>query len=140
HTRFSRDWSSDVCSSDLKIKVAVRDASVRNTGAFYKFDEIEKFDGDTQLVPSDTTYDTYFLNNTYLESIDNDYGNAYFHDVPLAAKDLILLDGKYIAMSMPKKGYDFDEEDLDYSLSYNEEETDFSIVSTPMESTKEKVI
>src|SRR5207302_7714500 len=24
HTRFSRDWSSDVCSSDLELKVPVR--------------------------------------------------------------------------------------------------------------------
>src|SRR5690606_39451391 len=30
HTRFSRDWSSDVCSSDLGL---VRGAEVRDTGA-----------------------------------------------------------------------------------------------------------
>src|SRR5690606_40376590 len=28
HTRFSRDWSSDVCSSDLKIRRIIPDCSI----------------------------------------------------------------------------------------------------------------
>src|SRR5690606_40094547 len=34
HTRFSRDWSSDVCSSDL-------DAAVRKMAGIYPYDDFE---------------------------------------------------------------------------------------------------
>src|SRR5256884_3467436 len=34
HTRCSRDWSSDVCSSDLLAEVAARDASVQDLSRY----------------------------------------------------------------------------------------------------------
>jgi hypothetical protein len=117
-----------------KINVAIRDASNLNNGGFYKFLTIEKFDSDdVELIASDIDYVVYFLNNTFLESIDDQYGNAYSHDVPLSAKDLILLDKKYVSMSMPKIGYDFEESEMDYSLSAVEEETDFDSAVIPMQ-------
>src|SRR5207302_3301085 len=33
HTRFSRDWSSDVCSSDLQRRTGVPEAIITGTGA-----------------------------------------------------------------------------------------------------------
>src|SRR5690606_41155339 len=44
HTRFSRDWSSDVCSSDLisregsRIDVGVEQGIIRKSGAWYTYD------------------------------------------------------------------------------------------------------
>src|SRR5690606_41162243 len=43
HTRFSRDWSSDVCSSDLQ--VAVRTYAITNTNLanyFFKYHTIQR--------------------------------------------------------------------------------------------------
>ncbi len=114
-------------SNNVKyIRVAVRDASETNSAPFYEFAKIQKFNGETEIVASDNdAYEVFFLNNTYLENIDTAYGNAYAHNVPLAAKDMLLLDGKYLAMTMPKLGYDFKVEDLLYTVQYKEVEVDF---------------
>jgi len=124
-------------SNDVKsINIAIRDASNRNTDSFYKFITIEKFDTNgSSLISNNALYTVYFLNNTSLDSIDNAYGNAYFHDVPLSAKDLFLFDGKYIGMSMPKIGYDFEESQLDYDLSIVTADADFSSSSTTIPKT-----
>lgn len=118
-----------------KINVAVRDATNRNILPFYTFTEIEK-----ETIQNDGIHSVYFLNNTRLDSIDNDYGNAYYHDVPLAAKDLILLDGKYVAMSMPKIGYDFDEKDLDYSIESVVTPVEFDESSVRFNTTYERAV
>lgn len=118
------------------IRVAVRDASNRNSGDFYEFRKIDKFDSDgNQLILSDSVYDIYFLNNTYLQNINTDISNAYFHNVPLVAKDMLLIDRKYLAQSMPKEGYDFDENQLDYELSYNTNTATFETSGFDMLST-----
>lgn len=99
------------------IKIAVRDSSNLNVGPFYIFETIDKFDSNgNNILANDLKYSLYFLNNTNLTNIDTDRGNAYFHNVPLRAKDCILLDKKYISMSEPTEGYDFKETDVDYSL------------------------
>src|SRR5690606_39612985 len=43
HTRFSRDWSSDVCSSDLETAQKLRMVfeAIRTTRGVYLFDEID---------------------------------------------------------------------------------------------------
>ena len=126
-------------SNNVKsIRVAVRDASEKNVGTFYEFKKIDKFDKDgSRLIENDSTYEVFFLNNVKKDSIDTDYGNAYFHDVPLKAKDLLLLDGRNIAMSMPQTGYDFDESELDYDLSYVENTATFSSTVIPMYKTQQ---
>ena len=132
------EWSADIIlnnalkinidtgSNNVKsINIAVRDASNFNSGPFYVFEKIDKFDADSnRIIANDSTHSVFFLNNTALTSIDDQYGNAYFHDVPLTANDLILLDGKYISMSMPKLGYGFKETSLEYSIGYSESEVD----------------
>lgn len=115
------------------IKIAVRDASNLNSDPFYVFKTVDKFNDDgSVIIPNDVSYDELFLNNTQLTSIDTQFGNAYFHDVPLAAKDLILLDGKYVSMSMPKSGYDYKETELSYTLSTRNAEVDFSSATVLM--------
>lgn len=122
-----------------QIKVAIRDASNQNGGAFYLFKTIDKFKDDEEVIPSDSIYDVRFLNNSMLESIDTTRENAYYHDIPLVARDMFLLDAKYLAMSMPKTGYDFKNEDIDYSIGYDEADTDFDISSIPMSSDYERL-
>lgn len=117
-----------------QIKMAVRDASNLNSSPFYVFKTIEKFDNSTTLIPSDDTYDVYFLNNTFLKNIDTDRENAYYHNVPLSARDMLLIDGKYLGMSMLKTGYDFKNEDLDYSLDYVKNDTNFTVSGIKMTS------
>lgn len=127
--------SIETGSNNVKqIKVAVRDASNLNTSPFYLFKTIDKFKDGESIVDSYDTYDVYFLNNTYLENIDTDRENAYYHNIPLQAKDMLLIDGKYLGMSMPKTGYDFKNEDLDYSLDYVKHDTDFSVSGIKMSS------
>lgn len=118
-------------SNVKSIRVAVKDASNRNSGDFYEFKKIDKFDSSgTRLIEDNIIYDVYFLNNTSLQNINTDISNAYFHDVPLVAKDMLLVDGKYLAMSMPKKGYDFDEGQLEYELSTQVNTAEFDTNST----------
>ncbi|MBN2661582.1 MAG: hypothetical protein JXR54_09975 [Tannerellaceae bacterium] len=115
-----------------QIKVAIRDASNLNSAPFYVFETIDKFKDDIEQIASDTYYDVYFLNNGYLENIDTDRENAYYYNVPLSAKDMLLIDGKYLGMSMPKTGYDFKNEQLNYSLDYVKNKTDFSVSGISM--------
>jgi len=122
-----------------QIKVAVRDASNLNSSPFYLFKTINKFKDNVSVIGSDETYDVHFLNNSYLESIDTDRENAYYHNVPLSARDMLLIDGRYLAMSMPKTGYDFKNENLDYSLDYIEHDTDFAVTGIVMASDKERL-
>ena len=127
--------SIDTGSNNVKqIKMAVRDASNLNSAPFYLFKTIDKFKDDVVVIDSDIMHDVYFLNNTYLESIDTDRENAYYHNIPLQARDMLLIDGKYLGMSMPKTGYDFKNEELDYSLEYVKHDTDFSVSGVNMSS------
>lgn len=114
-------------SNNVKaIKIAVRDASNRNSAPFYLFEVLDKFDANNaQLINNDTSYTFRFRNNVLLENIDTERENTYFHNVPLRAKDLILLDNKYVSMSMPVEGYDFSETEVDYDLEEHEEPAAF---------------
>jgi len=124
----------DTGSSNVKtINVAIRDASNLNSLPFFIFKKIDKFNKDgVRLIADNISYNVYFLNNEYIENIDTEYGNAYYHDVPLKAKDLILLDGKNIVMSMPQIGYDIKEEDVNFDLSLEENDTDFTSSLIPL--------
>jgi len=108
-----------------KINIAARDASDNNAGSFFVFKTLDKFDSNGAMVIADgVQFPVKFLNNAMFDSIDTDYGNAYFHDVPLKANDTLLLDGKYLAMSMPTKNYD--KPTMEYRLSVVRESKDFS--------------
>jgi hypothetical protein len=122
-----------------QIKIAIRDASNLNSSPFYLFKTLDKFKDDVSVIGSDETYDVYFLNNSYLENIDTPRDNAYYHNIPISARDLLLIDGKYIGMSMPKTGYDFKSENLDYDLDYIEHDTDFAVTGIPMASDKKRL-
>lgn len=99
-----------------KILVAARESNPHNTGSFFIFKEIEKYSKDgVQQIEDDSTLTVDFYNNVYIESIDTDINNRYCDDVPLAAKDILLLDDKYLAMACPVKNYDA--VDLDYAFS-----------------------
>lgn len=130
-------------SNNVKtIKIAVRDASNLNTGPFYLFEVIEKFDVDgSPLVNNDINLDIKFRNNTQLTNIDTERENTYFHNVPLKARDLILLDNKYVSMSMPLEGYDYKETEVDYELEEVGVGTGFdtSFINMPFTLTNEEI-
>jgi hypothetical protein len=112
------------------INVAVRIASNNNSGDFSVFRTIDKYKDDVQIINDDEDLEFSFLNNEPLRNINTDIGNRYFDDIPISANDLLLLDGKYLAMSMPVKGYDFKENELDYELDIVETDTGINDVVT----------
>lgn len=118
------------------INVAVRDASQNNLGPFFIFKKIDKWKNGVQVIPDNITYDVSFLNNTYVENIDTDYGNAYYHDVPLKAKDMLLLDGKVLAMTNPTVGYE--KVNVNFDVEYVDEEVEFTSNTTRMQSSSDK--
>src|SRR5690606_39375659 len=61
--RFSRDWSSDVCSSDLEVKKAV-----------YKKSDNKRLDAYLNLIPK------YFINQECKEFWQYHYINAHLQD------------------------------------------------------------
>lgn len=116
-----------------KITVAARECQDRDAlGDFFTFDVVEKYSSDgTRRVDDNIDYaGTIFLNNKILTSINTEINNRYCDDVPLSASDMLLLDGKYIAIAMPVKGYDL--EDVDYDLEAVEGEVDFNLAISNM--------
>lgn len=115
-------------SSQVKrIRVAARECSDRSAlGDFFTYEEIEKFTyAGIKNLADDTVFESYFLNNRKLESINTEINNRYYDDVPLAGRDMILLDGKYAAISMPTIGYDLI--DVNYALEPVREVIDFDV-------------
>lgn len=115
-----------------KILVAARDTYPRNTGSFFEFEKIEKYNKDTgeQVVLDDSDYIVSFYNNKITASIDTEINNRYCDHMPLAGNDVTLLDGKYLAISMPSTGYEGVVPD--YSLYPVENNVEFDISSIPM--------
>jgi hypothetical protein len=123
-----------------KINIAARIASEQNTGEFNIFKIIDLLDSDkTRIIEENSAYEVTFLNNEYIRNINTEIGTRYCDDVPLCAGDILLLDGKYSAMSMPTKGYDsvtgrleltHSFENLDFGQSY------ISLPSTVITSTR----
>ena len=110
----------------IKIIVAARDCFPLNAGSFWQFSIIKKYDNtNAQVINDDINYSFDFYNNKNTGSIDTPINNRYCDDVPLSAKDILLLDGKYLSMVYPLKGYDYEEE-LDYTLTPFEEQVDFT--------------
>lgn len=107
-----------------KIIIAARDCSNRNiTGDFYIIGEVDKFEKDgAQIVASNSVIQHIFLNNKLQANINTEINNRYFDDVPISCNDLEFIDAKYLAASMPVKGYD--DIDIDYSLRAVEEAAD----------------
>ena len=121
---FTDDITKNNCISILfntggklvkQIIMASRDTSPRNTGSFFLFDKIDKYDGEgNQIIPDDSTEEIVFYNNKKTENIDTDINNRYCDFVPLSAKDIVLLDGKYLGIAYPEEGYD--KVDVNYEL------------------------
>lgn len=102
-----------------KILVAARDASPRNTGAFFQFAEIDR----ASYEEEQTSVEVDFYNNKITKSIDTEIGNRYSDNVPLSGNDMLLLSNKYLSISLPEIGYDNIE--TDYTLSPYEEAKEF---------------
>lgn len=120
-----------------KILIAARDTYPRNTGSFFQFETIEKYDKDTgeQIIGDDAEHLVVFYNNKITQSIDTPIGNRYCDFVPHSGKDILLLDGKYLAIAMPEQGYD----DIkpSYTLLPVEEELNFDTSTISMSVVKE---
>jgi len=96
------------------ILVAARDVNPRNTGSFFQFETIDKYDKNGgRLIEDEIVYTVQFYNNKRDSSIDTEINNRYADDVPLSGKDIALVDGKYLAIAYPEIGYDDIEVDVD---------------------------
>lgn len=119
-----------------RILVAARDTSPRNAGSFYRFETIEKYNKQgEQVIFDDGDHTVAFYNNKQTESIDTEINNRYCDHVPLSGDDIILLDGKYLGISMPTEGYDGVEPD--YTLLPASEDTNFDVTVVPMRTSRE---
>jgi len=131
------EFNADVCINNTieisinsgssyvkKIDVAVRQCYDRSAlGDFYLFKTINRYDNELVKISTIDDFDiitTNFLNTTVLENINTTINNRYCDDVPLSGNDTLLLDGKYCAISMPRKNYDL--KDVDYDLEIVENE------------------
>jgi hypothetical protein len=123
------EWDDNICKNNAigmklntgnsyvkKITIAARECQNRSAlGDFYIIKEVDKYDKNgTKLLNDFETYPYFFLNTKQLENINTPINNRYCDDVPLSGNDTTLLDGKYCAISLPKKNYDL--VDIDYSL------------------------
>lgn len=90
-----------------KINVAARVILDTNEGDFFLFKTIDKFDSDSNRIIDDyVPYQINFLNNNNIRNINTDINSRYCDDIPISSNSVELLDGKYLSMAMPIKGYD----------------------------------
>lgn len=115
-----------------KVLIAARDTYPRNSGSFFLFETIEKYDTSTndRLIEDDSEYFVSFYNDKRTESIDTEVGNRYCDWVPLSGRDITLIDGKYLSIAYPKQGYD--PISVDYDLLPAEEDVDLDFTTIPM--------
>src|SRR5690606_41038719 len=101
HTRFSRDWSSDVCSSDLKVLIDAEHSWIQDAIDDLAREMMQRFNRETPIV-----YNTYQLyRHDKLASLQADYYLAETDGFFLGAK---LVRGAYMEIERERaqeKGY-----------------------------------
>src|SRR2546429_7777202 len=98
HTRCSRDWSSDVCSSDLKVQWLSKDGRPEFVSAFRKL-----FHWDSDGLP--------VLNTRYLRSCgeeDTAFSEAVLRDLRLGSR--VIASDPEMRASLARSARDFIEE------------------------------
>src|SRR5690606_40272746 len=72
HTRFSRDWSSDVCSSDLNLRASTYDNGKVDATFFAKM--AHGYDDNTKVVLSQEVFATKIMQNGKMRSEERRVG------------------------------------------------------------------